>query len=74
MAVDLPAGKTAYAGAMVRRGEAIAEVTATGTSTYFGRAAELVRIAHVESAELKVVLALGSRPFDCQRGTGHRTG
>ena len=58
MAVDLPAGRTAYAGAMVRRGEAIAEVTATGTSTYFGRAAELVRIAHVESAELKVVLAL----------------
>ena len=56
--VDAGPGKTAYAGAVVRRGEAIASVTATGTSTYFGRAAELVRIAHVESTETKVVLGL----------------
>ncbi|MEJ1977128.1 MAG: HAD-IC family P-type ATPase [Acetobacteraceae bacterium] len=51
-------GKTVYAGALVRRGEAIAEVVATGTRTYFGRAAELVRIAHVESAEQKTVLGI----------------
>ena len=56
--VDAGLGKTAYAGAVVRRGEAIASITATGTSTYFGRAAELVRIAHVESTETKVVLGL----------------
>lgn len=54
--VETEPGQTLYAGAMVRRGEAVAEVTATGKSTYFGRAAELVRVAHVESAEQKAVL------------------
>ena len=44
--------------ALVRRGEAIAEVIATGTRTYFGRTAELVRVAHVESAEQKAVLGV----------------
>jgi H+-transporting ATPase len=38
-----------YAGALVRRGEAVAEVTATGTGTKFGRTAELARTAHVFS-------------------------
>ena len=56
--VEAGAGKSAYAGALVRRGEAIAVVTATGSHTYFGRAAELVRVAHVESAEVKAVLGL----------------
>ena len=56
--IEAGPGKTVYAGAVVRRGEAVASVTATGTSTYFGRAAELVRIAHVESTETKVVLGL----------------
>jgi H+-transporting ATPase len=56
--VELPAGKTAYAGGLVRRGEAIAEVTATGSKTYFGRTAELVSVAHVESTEQKAVLAV----------------
>ena len=42
----------------MRRGQAIASVTATGTSTYFGRTAELVSVAHVESTETKVVLGL----------------
>ena len=55
---ETEAGKIAYAGGLVRRGEAIAEVIATGTGTYFGRAAELVRIAHVESAEQKTVLGI----------------
>jgi H+-transporting ATPase len=58
MPVDAGPGKTAYAGALVRRGEAIASVAGTGASTYYGRAAELVRIAHVESTEIKVVLSL----------------
>lgn len=56
--VDAGPSKTAYAGAIVRRGEALASVTATGASSYFGRAAELVRIAHVEGTEVKVVLSL----------------
>ncbi|MDR3535302.1 MAG: HAD-IC family P-type ATPase [Acetobacteraceae bacterium] len=50
--------KTAYAGALARRGEAIAEVVTTGTRTYFGRTAELVRIAHVESSEQAAVLGI----------------
>jgi hypothetical protein len=41
---------------LVRRGEAVAEVTATGTRTKFGRTAELVRTAHVESSQQKAVL------------------
>ncbi|MGA2254352.1 MAG: HAD-IC family P-type ATPase, partial [Thermoguttaceae bacterium] len=45
-----------YAGAMIRRGEAVAEVTATGTRTKFGRTAELVLSAHVVSSQQKAVL------------------
>ncbi len=49
-------GLQTYAGALVRRGEAVAEVMATGTRTKFGRTAELVRTAHVTSSEQKAVL------------------
>ncbi len=58
VAAEIGVGKLAYAGSLVRRGQAVAVVTATGSATYFGRAAELVRIAHVESAEVKAVLGL----------------
>jgi H+-transporting ATPase len=51
-------GKIAYAGALVRRGEATAEVVATGPGTYFGRTAELVRVAHVETSEQRAVLGV----------------
>jgi len=44
-AVSVEAGKTAYAGAMVRGGEATGEITATGAHTFFGKTAELVRTA-----------------------------
>ncbi|HUJ45070.1 MAG TPA: plasma-membrane proton-efflux P-type ATPase [Opitutaceae bacterium] len=44
-AVMVEPGKTAYAGSMVRGGEATGEVTATGTRTFFGKTAELVRTA-----------------------------
>ncbi len=44
-----------YAGALVRRGEAIAEVLATGVHTKFGRTAELVRTAYVVSTQQKAV-------------------
>jgi H+-transporting ATPase len=53
--IEAGPGLQAYAGALVRRGEAVAEVTATGTRTKFGHTAELVRTAHVISTQQKVV-------------------
>jgi H+-transporting ATPase len=54
--VEAGPGLTTYAGALVRRGEAVAQVVATGTRTRFGRTAELVRTAHVVSSEQRAVL------------------
>jgi len=54
--IEAGPGVQAYAGALVRRGEAVAEVTATGARTKFGRTAELVRTAHVVSSQQKAVL------------------
>src|ERR1700691_2469237 len=51
--IEAGAGVQTYAGALVRRGEAEAEVTATGAQTKFGRTAELVRTAHVVSSQQK---------------------
>ena len=57
--VEIDPGATAYAGAVVKRGEATALITATGTHTYFGRTAELVREArapsHLQEAIVTVV-------------------
>jgi len=47
--VDDGPGATAYAGAIVRRGEASGEVIATGQHTYFGKTAELVGKAATKS-------------------------
>ncbi len=49
VAVEAGPGAMAYAAAVVRRGEATGEVTATGARTYFGKTAELVRTAHATS-------------------------
>jgi H+-transporting ATPase len=49
-------GFQTFAGALVRRGEAVARVTATGIRTKFGRTAELVRTAHFVSSQQKAVL------------------
>jgi H+-transporting ATPase len=54
--IEAGPGLQTFAGALVRRGEAVAEVTATGARTKFGRTAELVRTAHVESSQQKAVL------------------
>ena len=54
--IEAGPGVQTFAGALVRRGEAVAEVTATGARTKFGRTAELVRTAHVVSSEQKAVL------------------
>jgi H+-transporting ATPase len=64
--IEAGPGFETYAGALVRRGEAVAEVTATGARTKFGRTAELVRTAHVESSQQKAVLVARSFPW-CSR-------
>ena len=54
--IEAGPGLQTFAGALVRRGEAVAEVTATGPRTKFGRTAELVRTAHAVSSQQKAVL------------------
>jgi H+-transporting ATPase len=56
--VEAGAGADSYAGALVRRGEATAQVTATGVHTKFGRTAELVRTAHSVSSQQTAVLRI----------------
>jgi len=60
--VEVGGGGIAYAGTTIQRGEATAEVTQTGTATFFGKSAELVRtaapVAHVESVVGKIAKAL----------------
>ena len=56
--IDAGVGTDTFAGALVRRGEATALVTATGTRTKFGRTAELIRTAHVVSTQQKAVLKI----------------
>ncbi|MGA2964396.1 MAG: HAD-IC family P-type ATPase [Candidatus Korobacteraceae bacterium] len=56
--IEAGPGADTFAGALVRRGEATAVVTATGTRTKFGRTAELVRTAHVVSTQQKAVLKI----------------
>jgi len=53
--IDAGAGVQAYAGALIRRGEATAQVVATGQKTKFGRSAELIRCAHVVSSQQSAV-------------------
>ena len=54
--VDASAGTQAYSGALIRRGEAVAEVTATGMRTKFGKTAELIGTAHSVSSQQTAVL------------------
>jgi H+-transporting ATPase len=54
--IEAGVGFETYAGALVRHGEAVAEVTATGAHTKSGRTAELIRTAHVVSSQQKAVL------------------
>jgi H+-transporting ATPase len=56
--IEAGPGADTFAGALVRRGEATAEVTATGVHTKFGRTAELVRTAHVVSSQQRAVLRI----------------
>ena len=56
MPVEAGSGYETFAGALVRRGEAVAEVIATGPNTRFGHTAELGRTAHFTSTQQKAVL------------------
>lgn len=56
--IEADAGRETYAGALVRRGEALAEVIATGPRTKFGRTAELVRTAHAISSQQRAVFRI----------------
>ena len=53
--VEVERGGLAYAGAIVKRGEATGEVTATGEHTYFGKTADLVKTAKTAS-HLQVII------------------
>jgi H+-transporting ATPase len=54
--VEAGPGVDTFSGALVRRGEATARVTATGLRTKFGKTAELIRTAHAGSSQQKAVL------------------
>jgi H+-transporting ATPase len=56
--IEAGPGLQTFAGALVQRGEATAEVIATGTRTKFGKTAELVRTAHVVSTQQKAVMKI----------------
>ena len=74
--VEASGGETAYAGAIVKRGEATGEVTATGQRTYFGKTAELVRsaktVSHLQQIVFTVVKYMGckSSRLSLARGQG----
>jgi H+-transporting ATPase len=57
--VEMELGMKVYAGSLVRRGEADAQVNTTGSKTFFGKTAELVRTAktasHLEETILGIV-------------------
>ena len=56
--IEAAPGSEVYTGSLVRRGQAIAVVTATGAKTYFGRTAELVRGAHIASTEQAAIFGV----------------
>jgi len=56
--IELGLGKTAYAGSLVKRGEASGEITATGQRTYFGKTAELVRSAKTASHLQSIIFTI----------------
>jgi H+-transporting ATPase len=53
-------GEAVFSGSIIRRGEIGALVYATGTSTYFGKTAQLVQQAHTVSHFQKAVLKIGN--------------
>ena len=58
MPVDRGASSVVYSASIVRRGEASGTITATGTQSYFGKTAELVRTAGSKSHLEELVLGI----------------
>jgi H+-transporting ATPase len=58
MPVEGGPGDLAFAGSIVKRGEADGEVAATGSHTYFGKTAELVRSARTASHLQTLILTI----------------
>jgi H+-transporting ATPase len=56
--IEAQAGASAFAGTIIRRGEADGEIIATGGRTRFGRTAELVRVASAASHLETVIFAI----------------
>jgi len=56
--VDLSESAVIYSGSIVKRGETKCLVINTGMNTYFGRTAELVRIAKPKSHQEQIMLAI----------------
>ncbi|CAJ0780066.1 plasma-membrane proton-efflux P-type ATPase [Ralstonia chuxiongensis] len=61
LAVDASPGQPAYAGSIVHQGEASGKVTATGSRTYFGRTAELVRTSSAPSHMQRTIFSIVKR-------------
>ena len=59
LAVKRSPGEDVYSGSVVKRGEADAVVVATGSHTYFGETAGLVRSTHKRSHFQEAVLRIG---------------
>jgi H+-transporting ATPase len=67
-AATVESGKIAYAGSMVRGGEATGEVTATGARTFFGKTAELVRTAGSANRQEHEIVAVVKNLFVVNAG------
>lgn len=57
--VEKKVGEECYSGSIAKRGEMVAQVTATGEKSYFGRTAKLVAGAETVSHFQKAVLRIG---------------
>ena len=64
--IDAGPGQQTFAGTLVRRGEAVAEVTATGARTKFGRTAELGPHRPCRERPAEGRAARGAQPGDIQ--------
>jgi H+-transporting ATPase len=58
--VEKSVGETAYSGSVIKLGEMIGVVSATGMHTFFGRTAELVQTAENRSHFQRAVLSIGN--------------
>ena len=56
--IDVQVSAVIYSGSIVKRGEARCVVVNTGTNTYFGKTAELVRTAKPKSHQEQIMLAI----------------